>query len=56
MSSHLPRATLAHLHAKAGNKEKALLFSDEAKKLGGTPHEQALMMDQIYRLLELKGN
>lgn len=50
-SSHMPIATLAHLYAKAGDKQLAYQFASQAKDKGGTPHEHMLMMTQIERLL-----
>lgn len=50
-NSHMPIATLAHLHAKSGNKKLAYKFANLAKEKGGTPHEHRLMMAQIERLL-----
>ena len=50
-NSHIPSATLAHLHAKAGKPELAYLYAKEAKEKGGTPLEHRLMMSQIERLL-----
>ena len=50
-SSHLPPAVLAHLHAMLGEAQKAHAFAEESKGLGGTPHEQRSMIEQIERLL-----
>ncbi len=52
--SHMPLAILAHLNAKAGEKQRAYQLADESKKIGGTPHEHRLMMHQIERLLNKK--
>lgn len=52
--SHMPLAILAHLHAKAGNKQQAYQLAAEAKKKGGTPPEHQVMMHQIERLLNDK--
>ena len=51
-SSHMPWATLAHLHAKAGCADQAYTCMDKAKSLGGTPQEQALMLQQVERSLQ----
>lgn len=51
-NSHMPIATLAHLHAKAGNSELAYQLATEAKTKGGTSYEHRLMMTQIERLLD----
>ena len=49
--SHMPLAILAHLNAKVGDKQRAHQLADESRKIGGTPHEHKLMMQQIERLL-----
>jgi len=49
--SHLPLAVLAHLHALLGEAEPARRYAEESTLLGGTPHEQRSMIDQIERLL-----
>ncbi len=50
--SHLLFSVLAHLHAKLGDREKALKFAELSKKQGGSVFEQQLMFDQIERLLQ----
>lgn len=50
-NSHMPSAILAHLNAKAGRKKQAYVLAKKAKKMGGTPYEHRLMMQQIERLL-----
>jgi len=49
---HSPWAVLAHLQARAGNKELAYGLAEKSRNLGGTPHEQQLMLQQLERLLE----
>ncbi|MDQ6983320.1 MAG: hypothetical protein Q9M44_01240, partial [Ghiorsea sp.] len=50
--SFLPWAALAHLHAKNGCAEEAYVCVEKAKTLGGTPQEQALMLQQVKRFLQ----
>ena len=50
-NSHLPPAVLAHLSALLGDAEAARRFAAESISLGGTPHEQRSMVEQIDRLL-----
>jgi len=52
-TSYIPAATLAHLFAKLGNKNKALSWAKQAKEIGGTAYEHRLMMEQITRLLAI---
>ncbi|WDE00301.1 RNA polymerase sigma factor [Thalassomonas actiniarum] len=54
-NSHLPPAILAHFNAKAGNAQQAYAFAQQSKRLGGTPHEQQMMMAQVERLLNQNG-
>lgn len=49
--SHLPPAVLAHLSAMRGDDEAARRYAEESGRLGGTPHEQRLMFEQVERLL-----
>jgi RNA polymerase sigma factor (sigma-70 family) len=49
--SHLPPAVLAHLSAMRGDGEAARRHAEESSRLGGTPHEQKLMFEQVERLL-----
>jgi RNA polymerase sigma-70 factor (ECF subfamily) len=49
--SHLPTAVLAHLAALAGDAVAARRFADESTRLGGAPHEQRSMREQVERLL-----
>jgi RNA polymerase sigma-70 factor (ECF subfamily) len=49
--SHLPDAVLAHLAALRGDDESARRHAEASKRLGGTPHEQRLMFEQVERLL-----
>ncbi len=49
--SHLPSAILAHLHAKLGDEQQARRYAEESTRLGGTPHEQRIMLAQVERLL-----
>jgi RNA polymerase sigma factor (sigma-70 family) len=50
-SSHLPPAVLAHLWALLGDEASARRHAEESIALGGTPHEQRSMLEQIERLL-----
>jgi RNA polymerase sigma-70 factor (ECF subfamily) len=50
-ASHLPPAVLAHLSAMRGDARAAHRFAEESSRLGGTPHEQRLMFEQVERLL-----
>lgn len=49
--SHLPDAVRAHLHALGGDAERAQAYAAQSMQLGGTPHEQRLLREQIERLL-----
>lgn len=49
--SHIPDAVLAHLSALRGDAEAARSHAEASKRLGGTPHEQRLMFEQVERLL-----
>jgi RNA polymerase sigma-70 factor (ECF subfamily) len=50
--SHVPPAVLAHLSALLGDGEAARRYAEESKRLGGAPHEQEAMLEQVERLLE----
>lgn len=50
-ASHLPPAVLAHLSAMLGDRDAALRYAEESKGLGGAPHEQRSMLEQVERLL-----
>lgn len=50
-TSHLPSAVLAHLAAMLGDAAGARRHAEESKRLGGTPHEQRAMAEQVERLL-----
>jgi RNA polymerase sigma-70 factor (ECF subfamily) len=50
-ASHLPDAVLAHLSALRGDDAAARRHAEASSRLGGTPHEQRLMFEQIERLL-----
>ncbi|HKQ70176.1 MAG TPA: sigma-70 family RNA polymerase sigma factor [Polyangiaceae bacterium] len=49
--SHLPPAVLAHLQALRGDGDSARRYAEESKGLGGTPHEQKALFEQVERLL-----
>jgi RNA polymerase sigma-70 factor (ECF subfamily) len=49
--SHLPAALLAHLYARTGDEALARRHAEESSRLGGTPHEQRVMLMQVERLL-----
>lgn len=49
--SHLPSATLAHLHALRGEAERARHYAHQSTSLGGSPREQSSMHQQIERML-----
>lgn len=49
--SHHVCAVLAHLHAKAGDKQMAQHYVGQSLEQGGTAHEQRLMMQQVASLL-----
>jgi RNA polymerase sigma-70 factor (ECF subfamily) len=51
-ASHVPPAVLAHLAALLGDAEAARRYAEESKRLGGAPHEQQAMLEQVERLLE----
>ncbi len=50
-TSHLPDAVLAHLFAKKGVESKAYAHAQKAMQIGGTEHENKIMLAQITRLL-----
>ncbi|MBD1557496.1 sigma-70 family RNA polymerase sigma factor [Vibrio sp. S9_S30] len=49
--THMLDATMAHLHAMAGDKDKAFAYAKASGEKGGTPHEQRLMRQQLTHLL-----
>lgn len=49
--SHVPPAILAHLLAMLGDAEAARRYAEESARLGGAPHEQRSMFEQVERLL-----
>lgn len=49
--SHLPLAVLAHLAALKGDATGARRQAQDSARLGGTPHEQRLLFEQVERLL-----
>lgn len=50
-NSHMPLAILAHLNARAGRATESYQFAAQARQLGGTEHENQVMMQQLERLL-----
>ncbi|BDU39973.1 RNA polymerase sigma factor [Vibrio nigripulchritudo] len=52
--THMLDATLAHLYAMAGDKDKALAYAKSSGEKGGTPHEQQLMRQQLDHLLKVE--
>jgi RNA polymerase sigma-70 factor (ECF subfamily) len=54
--SHVPPAVLAHVAALMGDGEAARRYAEESKRLGGAPHEQQAMLEQVERLLEPPGS
>ncbi len=50
-NSHIPLAVLAHLNAKAGNSKIVYELANQSRRLGGTPNEHRLMIQQLRRLL-----
>lgn len=53
--SHLPLATLAHLHAMRGDSRRAEHFVRESTSRGGTAEEQRTLRLQVERLLNETG-
>jgi len=51
-TSHIVPATLAFLHAKAGQKDLANEFVNLAIKRGGTPREQKVLLQHVTELLQ----
>ncbi|MDB4980358.1 MAG: putative polymerase sigma factor [Myxococcales bacterium] len=51
-ASHLPPAVLAHLSAMVGERDAANRYAEESRRLGGAPHEQRSMLEQVARLLD----
>ena len=49
--SHMPLVVLAHLNARAGRAAVSYQLAEQARQLGGTEHENRLMMLQLERLL-----
>jgi RNA polymerase sigma-70 factor (ECF subfamily) len=49
--SHLPLAVRAHLAALSGDVDRARAWMAGSIRLGGTPHEQRLLCEQVERLL-----
>ena len=49
--SHMPLAVLAHLNALAGRASVSYELAEQARQLGGTEHENHVMMQQLERLL-----
>jgi RNA polymerase sigma factor (sigma-70 family) len=50
-TSHLPPAVLAHLSAMMGDRAAANRYAEESTLLGGAPHEQRSMREQVERML-----